>query len=196
MKKFRLSINDLIKFINAISLLGISAIVGIAFIYQFFYHELPCPLCLLQRIGLLGIGFGFLLNIHFEIRPSHYSYSLLAAVFTSFASLRQILLHIEPGDPGFGSTVFGLHMYTWTFVLCILFIIYLTIMLSIPRQYHLKKDTSKISEAKNSRIRWISHAAFVFYLVIIAANVVSTFTECGIYECPDNPENYILFEKK
>jgi disulfide bond formation protein DsbB len=194
-KKFRLSIRDITKFINAISLIGISIIVGVAFIFQFVFNELPCPLCLIQRIGLLGIGFGFLLNIHFEIRPAHYAYSLLAAVFTSFASLRQILLHIQPGDPGFGSALFGLHMYTWTFVLCIVFIIYLSIMLSIPIQYQLKKDASQAKEARNKRVRLISHAAFAIYVVIIGANVISTFLECGIYECPDDPTYYILLGK-
>ncbi|AFJ42985.1 hypothetical protein OOM_0453 [Francisella orientalis str. Toba 04] len=46
----------------------------------------------------------------YNVRPSHYALSLLAAVLTSFISLRQIALHVS--DPvGFGSTVFGLPMY-------------------------------------------------------------------------------------
>ena len=32
-------------------------------------------------------------------------------------STRQILLHITPGDPGYGSVVLGLHLYTWALLI-------------------------------------------------------------------------------
>ena len=92
MKKF--IENDLIKALSAIELMGITVTIIAAFYFQFAMDELPYPLCLLQRLGLLAIGFGFLLNIRFNICPSHYALSLLAAVFTSFVSLRQIALHV------------------------------------------------------------------------------------------------------
>ncbi len=54
--------------INAIGALGLGAIVTGAYIFQFVLHELPCPLCLLQRIGMLGAAFGLLLNVRFGLR--------------------------------------------------------------------------------------------------------------------------------
>ncbi|WP_206429738.1 disulfide bond formation protein B [Pseudomonas chlororaphis] len=39
--------------LNILGLLGISASLIIAFYYQLFQHELPCPLCLLQRVGMI-----------------------------------------------------------------------------------------------------------------------------------------------
>ena len=31
-------------------------------------------------------------------------------------AMRQILLHIMPGDPGYGSALLGYHYYCWAFI--------------------------------------------------------------------------------
>ena len=186
-------IDKWVKVLNIIDLIGITLVVATAFIFQFLMNEIPCPLCLLQRIGILAIGFGFLLNIHYEIRPVHYALSLLAAVLTAFVALRQVTLHIIPNDRGYGSELFGFHMYTWVFMLCILVIIYLSILWSIPRQYHLHKDSERVSEVKNPIIKKLGHIVFMIYIFIIGSNIISTLTECGFQECPDNPISYKLF---
>lgn len=49
-----------VHLVNMVGLLGICVSLVIAFYYQLVMHELPCPLCLLQRIGLIIAGFGFL----------------------------------------------------------------------------------------------------------------------------------------
>ncbi|EOG2476967.1 TPA: disulfide bond formation protein B [Serratia marcescens] len=72
---------------------------------------MPCPLCQLQRVGLVAIGLGFMMNLRWGVRPSHYGVVLTGAVAT-----RQVLLHVLPGDPGFGSAFLGLHFYTWAVV--------------------------------------------------------------------------------
>ncbi|APD50244.1 disulfide bond formation protein B [Francisella hispaniensis] len=182
--------NDLIKALSAIELMGIAVSIIAAFYFQFAMDELPCPLCLLQRLGLLAIGFGFLLNMRFNIRPSHYALSLLAAVFTSFVSLRQIALHIT--DPvGFGSKVLGMHMYSWVFVISMVAIIYIAIVMSYPRQYELSHRPQEIIQASNKILRTFTHFMFIIFILIIFANMISTFFECGLHECPDNPTTYL-----
>ena len=57
MKKF--IENDLIKALSVIELMGITVTIIASFYFQFAMDELPYPLCLLQRLGLLVIGFGF-----------------------------------------------------------------------------------------------------------------------------------------
>ena len=189
MKKF--IENDLIKALSAIELMRITVTIITTFYFQFAMDELPCPLCLLQRLGLLAIGFGFLLNIRFNIRPSHYTLSLLAAVFTSFVSLRQIALHVT--DPvGFGSRILGMHMYSWIFVTSMIAIIYIAIVTSYSRQYELRTRPQEISQAKNNIIRIFTKVIFIIFLLVIFANVASTFFECGLHECPDNPTTYLL----
>ncbi len=61
-----------VHLINQIGLLGICVALVVAFYYQLVRHELPCPICLLQRAGLIIAGFGFLFNLCFGLRGIHY----------------------------------------------------------------------------------------------------------------------------
>lgn len=66
--------------LNALSLYAVALVLAAAFAAQLVLHELPCPLCLLQRILFATLAIGPILNIRFGPRPSHYALSLLAAV--------------------------------------------------------------------------------------------------------------------
>jgi disulfide bond formation protein DsbB len=181
-----------LKMLNALDLIGISLVMIIAFFMQLYLHELPCPLCLLQRVGLFAIGFGFLLNLHYRPRPAHYMMSLLAAVFTSFVALRQIFLHVVPGTGGYGSTIFGLHMYTWVFIACMVAIIYISIVLSFHQQYAQLFHAEKVEEPNAPWQKALAHIAFFVFFALIIANAFGIFVECGFNECPDNPVVYRL----
>ncbi|MGE8177301.1 MULTISPECIES: disulfide bond formation protein B [Pseudomonas] len=54
--------------LNILGLLGVSLSLVIAFYYQLFWHELPCPVCVLQRLSMIIIGSGFLMNVRFGVR--------------------------------------------------------------------------------------------------------------------------------
>jgi disulfide bond formation protein DsbB len=171
------------RLFNSLEVVGIILVLLLAFSFQIIFHELPCPLCLLQRVGFIGIAFGFLLNLRFGLRPSHYAIVILSALFTSFVALRQIALHVAPGTGAYGTTVFGLHMYTWSFVISMLIILVTTILLSIDRQYQKSGN-------RKTQFKFLTHALFVVTLLIILANATSVFLECGIRQCPDNPTQY------
>src|SRR5690606_6755374 len=95
--------------INTLALLGICGVLGMAFFDQLVNNELPCPLCLLQRMAFMLIGMGLLLNIRFGPSPMHYGVILLSSLVGAVASGRQVLLHLAPGDPGYGAPFMGLH---------------------------------------------------------------------------------------
>ena len=80
-------------------------------------NELPCPLCLLQRIGFVMVAFGFMLNVVYGPQSRHYGVILIGALYGVATSLRQVSLHVIPGTPGYGSPILGMHYYTWAFVL-------------------------------------------------------------------------------
>ena len=117
------------KLLNILDLIAICGILLLAFYIQFFWHEEPCPLCLLQRLGMIGIGIGMLMNVKFGVSSKHYALDLLAALFGASVAIRQILLHIVPGEPAFGSPIFGLHLYTWSFIGFAAMIFYIAILL-------------------------------------------------------------------
>src|SRR6201747_1388403 len=102
--------------LNALGLYAVALVLAAAFAAQLILHELPCPLCLLQRILFAMLAIGPILNIRFGPRPSHYALSLLAAAAGAVFSTRQILLHIMPGDAGYGSALLGFYYFTWALI--------------------------------------------------------------------------------
>ncbi|MDF2867477.1 MAG: dsbB 1 [Gammaproteobacteria bacterium] len=176
------------RIFNTLELTGIILMLMMAFGFQLVLHELPCPLCLLQRVGFIGIAFGFLMNLRFGLRPSHYAIVLLSALFTSFVALRQIALHVVPGTGAYGNALFGLHLYTWSFIICTLIVIATTFMLSIDTQY-------QVVHKRNIRMPALTHTLFATTLFIIIANLVSVLLECGLKACPDDPMHYLWLLK-
>src|SRR5258708_31261310 len=104
----------LVRLGNAAGAAGIAVVLLVAFGLQFGLKELPCPLCNLQRVAFALCGLGFVLNLRFGGHPLHYGLSLLAALFGVAVAGRQVLLHIVPGTGAYGSTLFDIHLYTWS----------------------------------------------------------------------------------
>lgn len=169
--------------LNILGLLVFTAIQVAGYVFQFGLGELPCPLCLLQRVGFAMVTFGFLLNVRYGNQPVHYGIILLSALFGMCVAGRQTLLHIVPGTGAYGSAVLGLHFYTWAFVLFGLTILATAVLLVL-------QPTSSTS---HSRTAWASIAAWAA-IAVTAANAVTTFIECGPIECPDNPVSYWLLQ--
>src|SRR6187551_3848836 len=101
-------------------------VLAAAFAVQLHTGELPCPLCVMQRIALMMCALG---PLHILMRSRVGSLAvqdvavgcgiaIVAALVGAAASSRQVLLHILPGDQGYGSPVFGLHLYTGSLIAC------------------------------------------------------------------------------
>lgn len=168
--------------LNILGLYAICAALLVAFYYQLMKSELPCPLCLLQRVGMLLIGFGFLFNVRFGIRNRHYAMALLGAITAGAVGMRQVFLHITPGDPGYGSPFLGLHFYTWTVVAALLVIVAVALMMLLKER----------SDHGAPHFSLVGKAGALLFTVLIAANLVSTVLECGGGQCDDNPIFYQL----
>lgn len=105
------------RLINIAALFGLILVLAGSLHLQFGVGEQPCPLCIVQRSGMIGLAVGPIMNLLWGMSPRHYAISILAAVVGGAGSTRQILLHIaDPNDPGYGPEVFGWHLYTWAFV--------------------------------------------------------------------------------
>lgn len=170
------------KIANGCETLGVISILALALFFEFALHELPCPLCLLQRVGFYFMTFGFLLNLRFGFRPSHYSIIILGGFYTAFVALRQIALHVIPGSGAYGNPILGFHLYTWSFIITMIITIVTTILFGIDRQYNsiLQKDKSS----------FFSNSLFTLVTITLIINIISVVLECGFAICPDNPVNF------
>ena len=170
--------------LNALALFGICISLIVAFYFQIFLGELPCPLCMMQRIGLLMVGFGFFLNVRFGPSALHYAIIIFSAMVGAFASVRQVALHIVPGTGGFGSTVFGLHMYTWGLISFMATVVFVALMLVV--------DRNRLSERTANAGTWVSRSLGALLLGLGIANVVSDLLVCGFAVCSGDPTGYKL----
>jgi disulfide bond formation protein DsbB len=173
----------LLRFGQGLNVIGVIAILIVTLFYQYVLYQLPCPLCLLQRLGFIGIGLGYLLNLLNGFRSSHYAIIYLSALFILISSLLQILLHIAPGDPGYGDILLGLHFYTWAYIASIYFILSTSLLLFVEYQFN------EVPFQSTSRCTLILSYSL---LAIIVVNAVSAFLECGLSQCPSNPVSYLL----
>src|SRR3981081_618616 len=105
-------------------LLTMIAAVGIltaALYFQYTAAELPCPLCLLQRVALFGVCFGAMLSFRHGVSYDNTGIHLIFSVFLLIVSARQSLLDIypRPGHAYVGSAVLGLHMPVWSVLIAL-----------------------------------------------------------------------------
>src|ERR1700736_6258694 len=121
--------------LNALSLYAVALVLAAAFAAQLLLHELPCPLCLLQRIQFAVLAIGPILNVRWGPRSGHYALSLLAAAAGAAFSTRQVLLHIMPGDAGYGTALLGYHYYTLALIGFAAAIVLLAAILLFDRQF-------------------------------------------------------------
>ena len=170
--------------LNALGLLAISAVLLFAFADQLIRSDLPCPLCILQRAGLVAAGFGLALNLQLGVRPSHYAVMILGAVAAGAVAIRQILLHIVPGTGSYGNPFLGLHLYTWVFVISVLIVVGGAGMLLFDRQFRDQQPAE--------RLRGLALVSMGLFALIALGNGISTVLECGGGLCPDNPTGYLL----
>lgn len=180
-----------------VQVLGIVGVLCGALFVQFAGGEYPCPLCLLQRMAMMLAAMGPMYVLvaresdgpHGSTRARFmrgYGMSIVAAVLGLAISSRQVLLHIMPGDPGYGSPVMGWHLYTWAVVVFLVVIV-------------VSGFTMMFSESLVPRDRGRSvatRATSTILAIVIAINVASTFAESGIrLFVPDNPTQYELVEE-
>jgi disulfide bond formation protein DsbB len=173
--------------LNATGLYALALVLAAAFAAQLLLHELPCPLCLLQRLQFTMLAIGPILNVRWGPRPSHYALSLLAAAIGVAFSTRQVLLHIMPGDAGYGTALLGYHYYTLALIGFAAAIVLLAAMLLFDRQFEPEDATPPVASA-------FARAAVWLVIGLTALNVVSTLLECGFGACAENPVVYELLK--
>jgi disulfide bond formation protein DsbB len=169
-----------------------------AFGVQFLQHEFPCPLCMLQRYAMILVTIPALWIMADALRGtltrSRYAralgLSIIASIAGSVESTRQILLHIaSKTDPGYGSAVLGLHLYTWALITFVIVIVYCGVMLLVI-------DTAVPAAPESPKLRILAKAVLWLFLGVIVANVVAIiFLEGFSWVLPDNPTNYRLLHE-
>jgi disulfide bond formation protein DsbB len=162
--------------------LGIAAILTTAMALQYGNHELPCPLCLLERIAMFGVCFGVLQNFRHGFSYRNTGYSLLFAVLLLVIAVRQTLLDIypRPGHAYIGSAIFGIHMPVWSIIIALTLLTAYAVKLAILGNDDFLADTDVRSFPWMKRL---ADAIGIYVIALVAINFVSVVLQCGVGEC-------------
>ena len=160
----------------------IAGILTAAMTLQYVNGELPCPLCLLERVAMLGVCFGIMLNFRRGFSYQNTGFSLLFAIVLLVVSVRQSLLDIypRPGHEYIGSAIFGIHMPVWSIIIALTLLIAYAIKLAIlgGDEYLREADLSEFPA-----IRRIADILSIYVIAICLINLVSVVLQCGFGEC-------------
>lgn len=192
-----------VHILNFIGMIGMIVVLVSAYAYQFTQESLPCTLCLLQRIAMLGVAFGAAMNLMLGPRARHYGVCIVSAVFGLAVAMRQTLLHINPyfdkttemptldpnANPPFGAPVLGLSLYVWGVIIFTAAILLAGIMLLADSQLR------PIAEPPAWMVRLAQVGVWII-LAVAALETLSTFAECGPFDCPnDGGWDWWLFDR-
>jgi disulfide bond formation protein DsbB len=160
----------------------IAGILTAAMTLQYVNGELPCPLCLLERVAMLGVCFGIMLNFRRGFSYQNTGFSLLFAIVLLVISVRQSLLDIypRPGHEYIGSAIFGIHMPVWSIIIALALLIAYAIKLAIlgGDEYLREADVSEFPA-----IMRIADILSIYVIAICLINLVSVVLQCGLGEC-------------
>jgi disulfide bond formation protein DsbB len=159
---------------------AIAAILTAAMIMQYAYGELPCPLCLLQRVAMLGVCFGLMQNFRRGFSDRNLGFSLLSAVFLLIVAVRQTLLDIypRPGHEYVGSAILGLHMPVWSIVIALALITAFALKLCI-----LGTEDGAHPPERDSLVTRLATIVSLGVLLIAVINFASVVVQCGLGQC-------------
>ncbi|HOH95756.1 MAG TPA: disulfide bond formation protein B [Candidatus Enterocola sp.] len=155
---------------------------------QLVLNEFPCPLCMLQRMAMILCALSL---VYMLSKTLYYGYPNASAVSVSNGlnivsslvgasiSIRQILLHIMPSDPGYGDAILGFHIYTWALIVFICEIAFSAgVMLLNPNHW----DKLPLSWHKPIKV------LFYWLAIVVVIFLLATFNEEGFnWVLPDNP---------
>jgi disulfide bond formation protein DsbB len=170
--------------LNEAYMLGIMAVMAAvltaALFMQYGAGELPCPLCLLQRVAMFGVCFGLILNFRHGFSDRNLGFSLLFSVFLLVVAVRQTLLDIypRPGHAYIGSAVLGLHMPLWSVLIAVALITAIALKLCI-----IGTEDGGRPPVRGSLFGLVAMLLSLYVMGLAVVNFGSVVVQCGIGEC-------------
>jgi disulfide bond formation protein DsbB len=157
----------------------LAAILTAAMVMQYAFNEIPCPLCLLQRVAMFGSCFGLILQLRAGNSERGTGIALIFAVLLLVIAVRQTLLDIypRPGHDYIGSTVLGLHLPVWSVVIAVALLLGLAARLALFGGGHDR------AAGEAALRRSLVQPLAIYVVVICAINFLSVLAQCGLDQC-------------
>jgi disulfide bond formation protein DsbB len=160
-------------------MLTVAAILTTAMILQYYGGEIPCPLCLLQRVAMFGVCFGIILHFRYGYSARNAGFCMLFALLLLIVSVRQTLLDIypRPGHSYIGSSILGLHMPVWSVIIAVAILLAFAIELAVLGGERLQDAQPSLIPGRVARL------LSLYVIAICLINFASVILQCGIGAC-------------
>ncbi len=169
-------LNDLFQFAM---MLTMAAILTAAMVLQYGGGEIPCPLCLLQRVAMFGVCLGTIMHFRHGYSARNDGVGMLFALLLMLLSVRQTLLDIypRPGHSYIGSAVLGLHMPVWSVVIAMAILAAFAIKFAILGDEHLR------DRPPPAALGLLAKLLSLYVVAIALLNLGSVILQCGMDAC-------------
>jgi disulfide bond formation protein DsbB len=166
------------RLILCLMLLALAGVLTAAMGFQYLDGEIPCPLCLLQRVAMFACCFGLIRQLRDGCSQRGAGVAMLSAVLLMVISVRQTLLDIvpRPGHAYIGSAVFGLHMEVWSVLIAVALLIGFAVRLAVL-------GGPNWAQPEQSTLPRLSTGLGLYVATLCAINFVSVLVQCGFGQC-------------
>jgi disulfide bond formation protein DsbB len=166
----------------------LAVILTAAMAMQYAFGEIPCPLCLLQRVAMFGCCFGLIEQLRSSNSERGTGIALIFAMLLLVVSVRQTLLDLFPraGHEYVGSAVFGIHLPVWSVFIAV------ALLLGFAIRLALFGGVRNAADAERSLRRTVVQALVLYVVAICAINFLSVIAQCGLGQC--HTFGYRLFQ--
>jgi disulfide bond formation protein DsbB len=160
-------------------LLALAGILTAAMVLQVAMGEIPCPLCLLQRVAMFGCCFGLVWQLRAGERERGAGIAMVFALLLLVIAARQTLLDIvpRPGHAYIGQAVFGIHMPVWSVAIAVALLAGFAVRLALFGAPRAGTDGAA------SLVRGSARVLELYLVALCAVNFVAVVLQCGVGEC-------------
>ena len=160
-------------------LAGLGEALTAAMVLQYAAGEIPCPLCLLQRVAMFGICFGVIRHVRTGYDARNIGIGLVWALYLLVVSIRQVLLNIvaRPGHAYPGGAVLGLHLPVWSVVIALAVLLAFALTLAL-----FDAERSRAAPPSPALAR-AGALAGLYVIALCVVNLGSAVLQCGLGAC-------------
>ena len=160
-------------------LLALAGVLTAAMGFQYLDGEIPCPLCLLQRVAMFAICLGLMQQLSGGETQQGAGIAMLSTVLLLVIAVRQTLLDLfpRPGHAYVGRAVFGIHMPVWSVLIAV------ALLLGFAVRLAFLGGPTAAAPAQGSILRRLSYSLGLYVAILCAINWLSVVVQCGLGEC-------------
>ena len=145
---------------------GVSVLLGMV------YGESPCVLCWAQRTCMMLIGLVGLFVLRYGPRPKYLGLAVLLGTWGVYMALRHSGLHLARDiGQGFAGTYFGIHTYTWSWIIHWMALVAIGVLFFLVREDTLTTWGRELTRT--------GRLAMGLFAAVVAGNALQAFATTG-----------------